>query len=87
MHRDGLQATLVHDMLVDPTAAEQARAERSVLVAMDASKRRVAHMAVGGLFGAAELRDALELAEDSCGVYAGWLAQAARERYSALAAA
>lgn len=72
-------------MLIDPTAAEQARAERSVLVAMDASKRRVAHMAVGGLFGAAELRDAFDLAEESCDVYAGWLAEAARERYAALA--
>ena len=81
------QVSLARNVLVDPTAAEQARAERSVLVAMDASKRRIAHVAIGGNFGAAELRDALELAEQSCEFYEAKLAAAARARHAALAAA
>lgn len=56
-------------LLVDPTAAEEAAAERHALVAMDAGRQLVAHMAVGGVFSAAELKDALGLALSACEFY------------------
>eukprot|EP00892_Ulva_mutabilis_P011874 jgi/Ulvmu1/9059/UM005_0152.1 len=56
-------------LLVDPTAAEEAVAERSALVAMDASRQLIAHMSVGGVFSAAELKDVLGLALSACEFY------------------
>lgn len=64
-----LQIMVGPRLLVDPTAAEEAAADRHALVAMDASRQLVAHMAVGGVFTAAELKDVLGLALAACEFY------------------
>jgi exosome complex RNA-binding protein Rrp42 (RNase PH superfamily) len=84
---DASQASVGAHLLVDPSAAEAERAERSVIVAMDAPKAALAHIAVSGAFAAAELKDALELAEDVCTFYDGKLREAAAARAAAQAAA
>lgn len=56
-------------LLVDPTAAEEAAAERQALVAMDADRQLIAHISVSGVFSAAELKDVLGLALSACEFY------------------
>lgn len=64
-----LQIMVGPHLFVDPTAAEEAAAERQALVAMDASRQLIAHMSVGGVFSAAELKDVLGLALSACAFY------------------
>lgn len=65
-------------LLVDPTAAEEAAAERHALVAMDASRQLVVHISVGGVFSAAELKDVLGLGLSACEFYEGSIKETLR---------
>jgi ribonuclease PH len=71
-------------MLIDPTTAEERAAERHISVAMDTGKQRVAHMAVDGVFSAAELRDALGLALSACSYYDPLLRKCLEDRLAQL---
>ena len=76
-----LQVTVGSHMLVDPTAAEAQRADRSAIFVLDSGRRRIAHLAASGHFSAAEFKDALELAEDACEVYDEQLRAAAQAAF------
>lgn len=54
-------------LLLDPSDAEQAREDGSVLLAMSPASLEVTQLEVTGAWSAAALRDALELGMGACG--------------------
>lgn len=53
-------------MMVDPTQAEEAAAHTRVIMAMDASRQKVAHVDIDGTVDTNQLRDAMGLGLGAC---------------------
>lgn len=54
-------------MMVDPTNREEAAASTRVIIAMDATRQKVAHVDIDGALDAHQLRDAMGLGLAACG--------------------
>ena len=61
-----LQVVIGKQMMVDPTRTEEAAASARVIMAMDATRQRVAHVDIDGALDAGQLRDAMGLALSAC---------------------